>query len=152
MTECAAPEDPCWAKRAEQMVCKMKKRSMPATEAKNSTRRPMRSLIKDASTAQNRFQICKIPLMRSYNSACEQMPCITGIIALAYLNRRIGNADSVEHSAEVVGDETVPGPLREEGNGDDDAHTASVACLHEERLVTNVGGNCQSISVQKFRR
>lgn len=129
------------------MVCKVKKRSMPATEVMNSTRRPMRSLIKDASTAQNRFQICRIPLMRSYSSACEQMPWIMDIIVSAYLDGRIGNADGVEHPAEVVGDETVPGPLREEGDGDDDAHTASVAGVHEERLVTDVGGNCQSASV-----
>lgn len=71
MTEWAAAEDPCWAKRAEQMVCKVKKRSMPATEARKSMRRPMRSTMKDASIAQNRFQICRMPLIRSYSSASE---------------------------------------------------------------------------------
>ena len=43
------------------------------------------------------------------------------------LRGRARDADGVENPVEVVGDETVSGPLREEGNGDDDAQTLAVS-------------------------
>ena len=42
------------------------------------------------------------------------------------LDRRVGDADGVHNLVEVVGDETVAGPLREPGDGNDDEHTSPV--------------------------
>jgi len=57
------------------------------------------------------------------------------------LSGGVGDTDGVEDLAQVVGDETVTGPLREEGNGDDNPHAASVTGGGEEAAVTNVGGD-----------
>ena len=43
------------------------------------------------------------------------------------LSRRIRDADGIEDFVEVVRHEAVPGPLREERNGDDDPHSLEVA-------------------------
>lgn len=40
---------------------------------------------------------------------------------------RIGNAKSVKDSVQIIRDETVSGPLREEGDGDGDDHTLPIA-------------------------
>ncbi len=50
------------------------------------------------------------------------------------LDGRVRDADGVEDLVEVVRDEPVAGPLREEGERDDDAHAAAVAYGREERL------------------
>lgn len=57
------------------------------------------------------------------------------------LSGGVGDTDGVEDLGEVVGDETVTGPLREEGNGDDDPHAASVTGGGEQAAVTDVSGN-----------
>jgi hypothetical protein len=57
------------------------------------------------------------------------------------LNGRVGDADGVENLVEVVRHETVAGPLREEREGDDDAHALEVTRRSEQRLVANVGGD-----------
>ena len=54
------------------------------------------------------------------------------------LNGRVRDADRVEHLVEVVGHQPVPGPLREPGDGDDDAHPLPVAFCLDERQVSNV--------------
>jgi hypothetical protein len=51
------------------------------------------------------------------------------------LGGRVRDADGVEDLVEVVRDETVAGPLREEGDGDDEAHALEVTGCGEERLV-----------------
>ena len=43
------------------------------------------------------------------------------------LDRGVGNTNAVEDILEVVRNETVTRPLREEGNSDNDAHTPAVA-------------------------
>ena len=59
------------------------------------------------------------------------------------LDGRARDADRVEHLAEVVRDETVPGPLREPGEGDDDTHTLAVAGRLDECEPADVLG-CES--------
>lgn len=46
-------------------VCSVKKTSIPIQEARNSLRRPTRSQKKEAPRAQARFQIWRMPLIRS---------------------------------------------------------------------------------------
>ena len=57
------------------------------------------------------------------------------------LGTRIGDTDLVQDFGEIVRNETVPGPLGEEGDGDDDAHAFAVARGHDERFPANVGRN-----------
>jgi hypothetical protein len=54
-----------------------------------------------------------------------------------YLSSRVGNLNGVEDLVEVVGDETVAGPLREEGNTNNGNHTSPVAGSGEQSLVAN---------------
>ena len=61
------------------------------------------------------------------------------------LDVRVGDADRVEDLVQVVRDETVPGPLREPGNGDDDAHPLAVALGRDEGLPANVLLGCGPI-------
>ena len=49
------------------------------------------------------------------------------------------DTDSVEDFVEVVRDEAVTRPLREEGDGYDDAETLEVTLPREKRLPANVG-------------
>jgi len=58
------------------------------------------------------------------------------------LNCAGGDTDGVKDSVEVVGDETVAGPLREEGNGNDDDHTFPVTGGGNQRLPADIGSNC----------
>lgn len=67
MTACAALSFPLFVKTAVQMVCMMKNNNIPMQELMKRKRRPRRSHKKDADTAQTKFQICKIPLIRSYD-------------------------------------------------------------------------------------
>lgn len=48
------------------------------------------------------------------------------------------NTDLVEDLVQVVGDETVTGPLREEGQSDDDAYALAVSRGGDERLPADV--------------
>jgi hypothetical protein len=70
----------------------------------------------------------------------EQVPNLKNTVD-EELDRRVGDANRVEDLVEVVGDETVAGPLGEESERDDDAHTLAVAGGHDERLVADVGGD-----------
>jgi hypothetical protein len=51
---------------AEQAVSKVKKISMPAAEVMKRRRRPARSTMNEALTAQHKFQMARMPLMRSW--------------------------------------------------------------------------------------
>lgn len=55
------------------------------------------------------------------------------------LVRSICDTDGIEDFVEVVRDEAVPRPLREESDGYDDAETLEVTLLREKRLPANVG-------------
>ncbi len=57
------------------------------------------------------------------------------------LRRGVGDVNGVEDLVQVIRNKTVPGPLGEEGDGDDDPDTLSVAGLGEEGLPTNVRGD-----------
>ena len=57
------------------------------------------------------------------------------------LSARIGDADLVQDFGEVVREETVAGPLGEEGHGDDDAHAFTVSWGRDERFPADVGGD-----------
>lgn len=50
------------------------------------------------------------------------------------LGFRVGDSDTDENLGEVVGNQTVTGPLGEEGDGDDDQHSPLVALADKERL------------------
>lgn len=58
-----------------------------------------------------------------------------------YLDGGVYDADGSEDLIEVVRDQSVRRPLREEGDGDDDADTLAVAGGGEEGLPADVGGN-----------
>lgn len=70
----------------------------------------------------------------------EQIPNLEDTID-EELDGGIGDTDSVEDAVEVVGNETVTRPLREEGEGEDDPETLQVASLGEDGLPANVGSN-----------
>lgn len=57
------------------------------------------------------------------------------------LDSPAGDADCVENLGKVVRDETIARPLREEGQGDNDPHTLTIARSREERLVADIGGD-----------
>eukprot|EP00753_Platysulcus_tardus_P022222 PLAT9429.2.p2 GENE.PLAT9429.2~~PLAT9429.2.p2 ORF type:complete len:186 (-),score=4.42 PLAT9429.2:655-1212(-) len=57
------------------------------------------------------------------------------------LRRRVRDADRVEDLVEVVRDEPVARPLREESDRDDDTHALPVAGRREEGLPADVGGD-----------
>ena len=57
------------------------------------------------------------------------------------LDGSIGDTDSLEDGVQVVRDETVTGPLGEEGDGNDDDHTSPVTLALVERSPANVGSN-----------
>jgi len=46
-----------------------------------------------------------------------------------------GDSDTVEDLGEVVRDETVTRPLREEGDGDNDPHSLEITLSLEERDI-----------------
>ena len=46
-----------------------------------------------------------------------------------------------EHLVQIVGYQTIPGPLREESDGDDDPQALAIARLGDERLPANVVGD-----------
>ena len=54
------------------------------------------------------------------------------------LNVRVRDADRVEDLVEVVRHQAVAGPLREPGDGDDDAHALAVPAGGDEGLPANV--------------
>ena len=56
------------------------------------------------------------------------------------LDGRVGDSDGLEHCVEVVRDETVAGPLREERDGDHDPQTSPVPWRLEQGQPANVGG------------
>lgn len=66
ITACAAGCEAVILNRAVQMVWSVKKSSIPIHEAMNSLRRPARSQKKDAPRAHARFQIWRMPLIRSW--------------------------------------------------------------------------------------
>ena len=53
------------ANSAEQTVCRVKKTSIPIHEDKKRTLRPSLSTRKEAVMATAKFQICRIPFIRS---------------------------------------------------------------------------------------
>ena len=68
----------------------------------------------------------------------EETPDLDGAVD-DELSARIGDADLVQDFGEVVREETVAGPLGEEGHGDDDAHTFAVSRGRDERFPADVG-------------
>jgi hypothetical protein len=54
---------------------------------------------------------------------------------------RVGDSNGRHDRVEEVREHTIAGPLREEGDGHNDAETLAVARGGEERLVANVGGD-----------
>ena len=66
MTAWAAASVLWSANWAEQTVCMVKKTSMPMQDERKRRRRPARSTENEAKTAQAKFQIWRIPLMRSW--------------------------------------------------------------------------------------
>jgi hypothetical protein len=63
---CAAAGSWVFWNCCRQTVWNVKKRSMPPADVKKRKRRPSLSHRKAAKTAQNKFQIARIPLMSSY--------------------------------------------------------------------------------------
>ena len=55
------------------------------------------------------------------------------------LDRGVGNTNAVEDILEVIRDETVTRPLREEGDSDNNDHTSPVSRGSNESLPANVG-------------
>jgi len=70
----------------------------------------------------------------------EQIPDLETTIDTE-LGEWVGDTDGVENFGKVVRNETVAGPLREEGEGNDDPHAAEVTTGGEEGFVANVGGD-----------
>jgi hypothetical protein len=58
-----------------------------------------------------------------------------------YLDGGVRDADRGEDELEVVGHEPVSGPLREEGDRDDDPDPLAVTCAAEEGLPADIGGD-----------
>ena len=52
-----------------------------------------------------------------------------------------GDTDLVEDLTQVIRDETVTRPLREEGDGDDDVHTLAISRSSDERLPADIVSN-----------
>ena len=57
------------------------------------------------------------------------------------LDRLVGNTDGVEDAVEIVRDQAVSRPLREEGDGDDNPHASAVSGGGEEGLPADGVGN-----------
>lgn len=57
------------------------------------------------------------------------------------MNGRIGNANGVENTVEVVRDETITGPLGEECECKDDPKTLQIAGFSKNGLPANVSSN-----------
>src|ERR1700748_3497064 len=57
------------------------------------------------------------------------------------LGEWVGDTDGVEYFGEVVRYEAITGPLREEGEGNDDPHAAEVTSSGEEGFGANIGGD-----------
>ena len=57
------------------------------------------------------------------------------------LDRGVGNTNAVEDILEVIRDETVTRPLREEGDSDNNDHTSPVSRGSNESLPANVSSN-----------
>ena len=59
--------------RRADCLWRVKNRSMPAANMRKRVRRPVRSTANDAAASQNKFQIARIPLMRSWRVSHEQI-------------------------------------------------------------------------------
>lgn len=70
----------------------------------------------------------------------EQVPNLEDTVDKE-LHVGVGNTDGIEDTVEVVGNETIAGPLGEESEGDDDPETLQVASLGEDGLPANVSGD-----------
>lgn len=57
------------------------------------------------------------------------------------LHGRIFDTDGLQNTLEVVRNETVSGPLGEEGERNDDPETLEVTCLGEEGFPANIGSD-----------
>lgn len=68
------------------------------------------------------------------------------------LDGGVGYADGVEDLVQIVGDETVSGPLREPSDGDDDDHALAVALSRDEGLPADVFRVWQIMSVTMLRK
>jgi hypothetical protein len=70
----------------------------------------------------------------------EQIPDLEETVKQK-LYRGVYNADGLKNLIKVVRNEAVAGPLGEEGEGNNDPHTASISCGGEEMLPPSGGGN-----------
>lgn len=78
--------------------------------------------------------------MSSYNPIVS-FDEILGNAERTYLCVVVLDADEGQNLVEIVRGKAVAGPLGEEGNGDDDAHTSPVARGGDERLPTDIRGD-----------
>lgn len=103
-------------------------------------RLPSFSQFKPAVTATNMFQICRMPLIRFWVSV-EVTETGFNIRFPLYHETKL-TADGVQNLVEVVRDQAVAGPLREEGKAEDDSHAPTVTRSLHERSPANVGLSC----------
>ena len=106
---------------------------MPAHELKKSVRRPTRSTAKEAPTAQSKFQMARILVVRS-ESLMRRTNQEKDVPSDEQLDSGVGDTDGLEDIIEVVRDKTVSRPLREEGDGDDNPHTLPVSRSRDKSL------------------
>jgi hypothetical protein len=126
ITACAAPVDPCIWNTAEHAVCNVKKTVIPMPDAMNNLRLPILSQYADAKRAQHKFQICRIPLMRSWlkELSCDRM---CDDMSSTYLGGPIRDTNAVKYFVEVVRYQAIAGPLGEKRKSKDNPHTLPVS-------------------------
>lgn len=54
------------------------------------------------------------------------------------LSRRVSDADVVEDLVEIIGHKAISGPLREEGNSNNNPNTLAVSRSHKQRFPSDV--------------